>query len=188
MEIKICSKTNMLLFFRDLIYEDADRLGGFFESLSEDTRSKFGPHPLNREHASFICAAIGSDNTTRFIILNASEVIGYFILDFNYFENEAERYRKSGIELDSRVDPVFAPCIADKYQNQGIAGEAMKILIDYAISKNLRSIVLMGGTQEPNILARSFYKKFGFKEYDIFYSDHNGKNNIDMMLALPIVS
>jgi len=42
----------------------------------------------------------------------------------------------------------------------------------------------MGGTQEPNKVAQSFYKKFGFKEYGRFYTDHNGLNNIDMKLML----
>ena len=42
----------------------------------------------------------------------------------------------------------------------------------------------MGGTQEPNLVARSFYKKFGFKEYSKFFTEHNGLENIDMMLIL----
>lgn len=178
------SKSNELLVFRELNMGDEIMLGCFFESLSEDTRSKYGPHPLTKEHASVLCGTIGNDNVTRFIILDASEIIGYFILDFNFFEHEAERYRKYGIELDSKIDPVFAPCIADSCQNQGIASGAMNILLDYAKAKNLRSIVLMGGTQEPNTLARCFYKKFGFKEYTIFYTGYNNKNNIDMMLSL----
>jgi len=42
----------------------------------------------------------------------------------------------------------------------------------------------MGGTQEPNHLARNFYKKFGFQEEGEFYTDYNGLNNIDMRLVL----
>ncbi len=57
-------------------------------------------------------------------------------------------------------------------------------IIDCAKNKHLRRIVLMGGTQEPNLLARQFYSKFGFQEYDRFYMEYNDLNNIDMMLTL----
>lgn len=184
MRIEFISKSNELLIFRDLAESDAAELGSFFESLSEDTRSKYGPHPLTKDHALLLCNKIGIDNVNRFIILNTKEIIGYFVLDFNPFEHEAARYREYGIELDEKTDPVFAPCISDGYQNQGIASEAMKLLLNFARGENLRSIVLMGGTQEPNKVAQSFYKKFGFKEYGRFYTDHNGLNNIDMMLML----
>lgn len=184
MEINFKSKSDEPFLFRNLGSSDAEKLGSFFESLSEATRSKYGPHLLTKEHASFLCKTLGNDNVTRFIILNRSEIVGYFILDFNYYEHESARYCTHGIELNSKLDPVFAPCIADAYQNKGIASGAMKILINYAKSINLRSIVLMGGTQEPNLLAQGFYKNFGFKEYSRFYTDYNHLNNIDMMLTL----
>ncbi len=184
MKTEFRSKSNKLLIFRELTQSDGEALGSFFESLSDETRSKYGPHPLTKEHALLLCIKIGIDNVKRLIILNTKEIIGYFVLDFNPFEHEAARYKEYGIELDERIDPVFAPCISDNYQNQGIASEAMKLLLNYARSKNLRSIVLMGGTQEPNKVAQSFYKKFGFKEYGRFYTDHNGLNNIDMKLML----
>lgn len=184
MEIEFKSKFNELLLFRELNNADAVKLGSFFELLSEETKSKFGPHPLTKENADLLCHHIGSDNISRFIISNALEIIGYFILDFNPFKNEASRYQKFGIELDSNFDPVFAPCIADRYQNQGVGSQAMIFILNYARSRKLRSIVLMGGTQESNMVARSFYKKFGFKEYSKFFTEHNGLENIDMMLNL----
>ena len=93
-----------------------------------------------------------------------------------------------GIEIDHELDPVFAPCIADKYQNKGIAGKSMKYILDFAKNQNLRSLILMGGTQEPNKLAINFYKKFGFKEYGRFYTANNNLNNIDMMLELNYIN
>ncbi len=184
MEIEFKSKLNELFVFRELLSTDEVLLGNFFCSLSESTRLKFEPHPLTREQAAIICTSIGKDNTKRFVITKSSEIIGYLILDFNPFENELERYKKYGIKIDHRVDPVFAPCIADKYQNQGIASKAMKFIVKFAKGKKLKSIVLMGGTQQKNVLARSFYKKFEFEEYGEFYTAHNGLNNIDMKLNL----
>ena len=180
----IFSKNNEEFFFRELESNDGKILGNFFLNLSENTTSKFGPHPLTKECANELCNAINEINIQRFIVVKNEVVAGYFILDFNVYENEIARYQQSGFILESNLDPVFAPCIADNYQNSGIASRSMSLIIQIAKKANLRRIVLMGGTQEPNILARSFYNKFGFKEYGTFYTDHNQLNNIDMMLEL----
>ena len=184
MNIIISTKNNEQYTFRKLLEDDANALGHFFCQLSDDTRSKYGPHPLTSEHALELCKQLSQDNVVRFIVCNEQKIIGYFILDFNVYLNEVERYAKQNIEINSKVDPVLAPCIADDFQNSGIASQAMVQVINYAQDNNLRSIVLMGGTQEPNTLARSFYKKFNFEEYERFYTEHNQRMNIDMMLTL----
>lgn len=178
------TKNNELFIFRKLQSTDTVLLGNFFTSLSDETRGRFGPHPLTKEHAEWLCSQIDETSIERFIIDNNKEVVGYFIIDFNLFKDEKQRYSSYGINLDSRKDPVFAPCISDKYQNKGIASEAMRTLIEYAHKINIRNLVLMGGTQVPNKIAIRFYKKFGFREYGRFYTEHNGLNNLDMMLTI----
>jgi diamine N-acetyltransferase len=184
MEISIKSKSHETFIFRHFKQDDADILGEFFESLSDNTRSKFGPHPLTAEYASStLCKTIGTDNVVRYVIASTREVIGYFILDFSEYPHERERYLNYGINLDFSCDPVFAPCISDKHQNQGIASLAMNAMLQIIDRSKVKSLVLMGGTQEPNVLARNFYKKFGFKELGEFHTDHNGLNNVDMRLV-----
>ena len=180
----ILSKNKEEFTFRELKASDSKMLGSFFLNLSANTKSKFGPHPLTMGYADELCNAIDETEIQRFIVVKDEEIAGYFILDFNIYLPESVRYKQSAIILESSLDPVFAPCIADKYQNSGIASCAMSFIIKIAQQANLRRIILMGGTQEPNILARSFYSKFGFKEYATFYTEHNQLNNIDMMLEL----
>jgi len=180
----ILSKNDDEFIFRELKVNDEKNLGRFFLNLSTNTKSKFGPHPLTMECAYELCNVIDATNIQRFIAVKDEEIAGYFILDFNKYAHETARYQQNSIILESGLDPVFAPCIADKYQNSGIASSAMSLIIKIAQQANLRRIVLMGGTQETNILARSFYSKFGFKEYGTFYTDYNQLNNIDMMLEL----
>jgi GNAT superfamily N-acetyltransferase len=184
MHFDILSKNGVEFVFRKLETSDEKVLGDFFLKLSNDTKSKFGPHPLTFSCAKELCCSINHDKVHRFIVINKTEIAGYFILDFTLFSNEAERYQQVGLKLDSSLDPVFAPCIADKYQNSGIASRSMSLIINIAREENLRRIVLMGGTQIPNTLARSFYKKFNFKEFVNFYTAHNQLDNIDMMLEL----
>jgi len=183
MEIK--AKNNEVFEFRPLESSDDHLLGRFFEDLSQETRSKFGPHPLSLEYAiEVICPQIGTDNVSRFVIGSDEKIVGYFIIDFNFYQNEKTRYDSYQVSLDFSNDPVFAPCIADSYQSLGVASQALKELIKELTNRGVRSLVLMGGTQEPNHLARSFYKKFGFQEQGEFFTDYNGLNNIDMRLML----
>ena len=183
-ETQIVSNTGETFIFRGLLSEDGELLGRFFEGLSKQTCARFGPHPLTCQYAFQLCANLEGGDTVRFVIASQAEIVGYFILDFNVSEHEVSRYDELSISLDAKTDPVFAPCIADKYQNRGLASQAMERIIAYARGRKLRSLVLMGGTQEPNTLARRFYTKFGFREYAHFYTDYNGLNNIDMMLTL----
>ncbi|MFT6909959.1 MAG: GNAT superfamily N-acetyltransferase [Oleiphilaceae bacterium] len=184
MEISIQTKNKDMFSFRALEKSDAEMLGNFFESLSNQTRSKFGPHLLTLEYAkSTLCENIAIDNVSRFVIVSPKVIVGYFILDFNDYPHERDRYLSYGIDLDFSVDPVFAPCIHDKYQSQGVASLAMKALLHVLDKSKIKSLVLMGGTQEPNVLARNFYKKFNFQELGEFYTDHNDLNNVDMRLV-----
>lgn len=184
MQISIRTKNKEDFSFRSLEQSDSEILGNFFESLSNQTRSKFGPHPLTLEYAkSTLCEEIGIDKVSRFVIASPKKVIGYFILDFNEYAHERERYSSYDIDLDFSLDPVFAPCIHDNYQSQGVASLAMDALIQTLDKSKVQSLVLMGGTQEPNTLARNFYKKFGFQEFGEFYTGHNDLNNVDMRLV-----
>ena len=181
--MEITTKNNEVFEFRPLANNDGQLLGDFFDGLLEQTRSKFGPHPLTNQYALHeLCPNIGTDNVSRFVISSPDKIVGYFIVDFNHYPNEKLRYDSYQINLEFSQDPVFAPCIADQYQSLGVASQAMKALIKVLTEEGIRSLVLMGGTQEPNGPARNFYKKFGFEEQGEFYTDYNGLNNIDMRL------
>ncbi|MFT7561706.1 MAG: GNAT superfamily N-acetyltransferase [Flavobacteriales bacterium] len=180
----VVSKNNEEFTFRKLCRSDGLILGEFFSGLSDATKSKFGPHALTIEYANKLCQFFDDNSVQRFVVADKNMIVGYFILNFNPFRNEAYRYQKVGVVLDPNLDPVFAPCIADKYQNSGIASRSMQKIIETTKRLKLRRIVLMGGTQEPNLLARAFYRKAGFKEYANFYTDHNQLNNVDMMLEI----
>jgi len=181
----ITAKNHEQFTFRRLETHDADLLGDFFEDLSQETRSKFGPHPLTREYArERLCATEERDNVVRYLIASDDKVVGYFIVDFRHSPHEHARYQTYQMDLDSTRDPVFAPCIADHYQSLGVASQAMAALIEGLTNEGIRSLVLMGGTQLPNHVARRFYRKFGFKEQGEFHTHHNGLDNVDMRLIL----
>jgi diamine N-acetyltransferase len=166
---------------RGLQNHDAAALANYFAALSTESRQRFGPHPLTNAAAEAICTGIGSSKTTRLVLETNSQIIGYFILEPQMSEHEAERYRAFAIALESGLDYLFAPSVSDHYQNQGLASLAMPHVVAQAKALGARSLVLMGGTQASNGRAIAFYEKFGFERFGGYQTE---VFNHDMRLVL----
>ncbi|MBV5297223.1 MAG: GNAT family N-acetyltransferase [Rhodoferax sp.] len=149
---------------RSLRHDDSAALGWYFDSLSPASKSRFAPHPLTQTTAQELCATEQSA-TLRLAIEMAGKIIGYFILEPEMSMHEAARYRQFGIALESGKDFLFAPSVADAFQNRGLASLAMPHLLQLARQSGARSLVLMGGTQATNARAIAFYEKFGFQRF-----------------------
>lgn len=167
------------ILLRLLGVNDSRVLGEFFRGLSHETRSRFAPHQLSMEYASALCHRLDQDSADRFILISAEECVGYFILDPVIPIHEADRFRTFGISLESYRDCMFAPCMADNYQGRGLATKSMPFLLDHCLRKGYRSLALLGGTQESNLQALQFYRKFGFKKIGGYLTE---VYNIDMQL------
>lgn len=177
----IVSKKGELFRFRRLTEHDSENLGNYFENLSEETRRKFHPHPLTKNYAIYLCHK-SLENAMRFVISDEEKNIhGYFILDFEIIDHEAERYHSYGIELKHGSDAFFAPSVADQLQNSGLASQSMEIIINLIKEESVNRLILLGGTREDNPLALAFYKKFGFKRVGGYQSDIW---NFDMQLTV----
>ena len=160
---------------------DRDALGRFFTGLSSATRSRFGPHPLNTEHAAKLCYALDEDPAGRFVLYSDDAICGYFIVDPVLPGHEVERYMNYGIALESGKDCMFAPCMADRFQGRGLGNAVMPFLLKHCRDKRYRSMVLLGGTQESNERALKFYQRWGFRPLGTFMTS---VSNIDMQLML----
>jgi ribosomal protein S18 acetylase RimI-like enzyme len=152
--------------FRKLEMNDKEMLSEYFAALSAETKSRFGPHPLTDEFAAHLCSKTG-DSADRFVIVpkNEAKIVGYFIVGFELSPHEKGRYFSQGIKLEQGMDVLFAPSVADDYQNCGLASRVMQAILFHARQKGARSLVLMGGTQATNSRAIAFYEKFGFIKY-----------------------
>lgn len=184
MQINLAIKNGENLILRPLRADDSAHFGDFLQGLSEATRARFGPHPLDESTAHAHCAAQPEAQIQRLVLCEKQAIVGYFILDFTLAEAEQQRYQQAGINLNFQLEPRFAPCIVDHYQNQGLASLAMAELIIYCQQQGLKSLVLMGGTQASNLRAIHFYKKAGFAEIGRFYTAYNQQDNLDMRLSL----
>ncbi len=158
--------------FRKLENTDTAMLADYFICLSAATKARFGPHHLTSEFAYYLCSKT-DDTADRFVILPEGRnlIVGYFIIEFEMSPHEKSRYLSQGIELEKGLDVLFAPSIADDFQNCGLASLVMPEIIEHCKQKGVRSLVLMGGTQATNDRAIAFYEKFGFRKYGGYHTE-----------------
>jgi len=171
------------VFFRPLVNSDARAFGKFLESLQENTRARFGPHPLITVEAKNICDSLNYSEMIRMILINMNqEIIGYMILSFLLRESQVLRYQDYKIPVTQRRDACIAPVVADRYQNKGVGSILLKETIRIAKSFGAKHLILWQGVQTTNSRAIHYYEKFGFKKNAEF--DRYGTHNVDMALDL----
>ncbi len=167
---------------RPLEAGDSEPLTAFFLGLSERTKSRYGPHPFDRETAEKLCASIDNNHTIRFVaVLDAvpTQFIGYIILSREIWSGDRERYSFLGSFDDTAC---FAPVIGDAFQNQGIGYQMGSHVLACARKIGLKRVILMGGVMAENDIARRVYTKLGFRQLGEFITHQHGDVlNYDMM-------
>jgi GNAT superfamily N-acetyltransferase len=170
---------------RPLRPDDSSRFGVYLGSLSETTRSRYGPHPFDQATADAICTSLDPTDILRMVGIvsqNGSErIISYVLLKNGVLDEDRARYEARGIPLDRASDSTLAPSVADDYQDQGVGSTMMRHVLDVARRLGKKRIVLWLGVQATNERAVHFYTKWGFRKVGEFYTD---RNNYDMILDL----
>lgn len=174
---------------RPLRPDDAVRFGDYLSGLSQETRSRYGPHPFDQATADAICAALDPTDILRMVAVleqtgernGEANILSYVLLKQGVLEDDRKRYEALGIPLDPATDCTLAPSVADAYQDQGIGSLMMRHLLKVAQALRLKRVVLWCGVQATNARAVHFYTKWGFRKVGEFYTD---KNNFDMILDL----
>lgn len=171
------------IIFRPLIKEDFVPFGIFLDSLSEETKARFGPHPINSIEAKNICKNLNYLKMLPMVLTNQKdEVIGYIILSFQFRDSQLLRYKAYTIPIVKDQDICIAPVVADSYQNKGLGSVMLGKTIEIAKLLGVRHVILWQGTQLSNTRAIHLYEKFGFKrnsEFEIY-----GNMSVDMSLGL----
>ena len=175
--------TNEVLLLRPLEPKDNELLASFLEGLSSTTRKNYTLDDFGPTTAAEFCNAIARYDKLRFLLLLDETVIGLFEFSMDIPDTDKDRLLK--YKLDYSEDEVcrFGPCLADAYQNKGLAKLIFPYIKGIAKKTGNNSILLWGGVLKDNIKAIRFYKKVGFKELGEFINkDYN--DCIDMILHL----
>jgi len=184
---QVVMSDGLRIILRALRADDAFLLGAFFLGLSDDTKSRFGPHPFTTEEAENLCSHINFRETIRIIgVIDAEgepRMIAYFIFIPGFGDRERERYAGRGIRLDAESDCSVAPCIADDFQNRGMGSALMPRVLRIAKRLGYRRALLIGGVKAMNLRGIHFYEKMGFRKVGMF-STSGGIENYDMIMEL----
>ena len=173
--------------FRPVAAGDAQILGDYFLSLSNDTKRRYGPHAFDRATAEELCANTDPADTLRMIATEKGDhgenVIAYIILILSVREDDVKRYEKLNLPLNAATDCTLAPSVADAYQSKGLGSVLLVQLKSFARLVGRSRMVLWGGTQATNDRAIHFYHKHGFRTVGEF-QEPPGFNNYDMIMDL----
>lgn len=143
--------------------EDVELLTEYFCSLSEWTRSLYGPHPFDRQTAEKLCA---EDDPLTLRLVTVHEPAGkpriasYFILFLKLRPGDAARYTELSVEDTASL----APSVRDDLQSSGLGSLIMPEVVDVARRSGMKRMVLCGGVQARNARGYHFYEKWGFRK------------------------
>lgn len=162
---------------------DNDRLYDYFDQqFSKESKSRFGPHPFDKETINAICQNPNGEIIRYIAVDNEGQIVAYMLIKQGMIEWDEKRYATRDQSYDFNTSVTFAPSVADAWQSTGVGSLMNSIIEDDLRKRNVRNIILWGGVQATNLKAVNFYKKLGYQFIASFW--HEGKDNHDMVKAL----
>jgi len=168
---------------RSLSEMDGDKLFEYFDRhFSKESKSRFGPHPFDKETLNSICQDRGTEISKYIAVDERGSIVAYMLVKQGMIDWDKNRYASRGQSYESGTSVTFAPSVADEWQSSGL-GSLMNAIIEKDLaSRNIKHIILWGGVQASNEIAIKFYKKLGYQFIASFW--HDEKDNHDMVKQL----
>lgn len=175
------TKDNRQVCIRRLHLNDLDNLYNYLQTLSAETKRRFGPHNFDR---GSLTEFYESNMHLGYIALESdtNDIIAYSILKIGFLEHDRNRLESYGMILDNKKDSTFAPSVADLWQGYGIGNHLFNYTLSDLVTNKIERIILWGGVQVVNERAINYYKKIGFETIGQF--TYNGEN-YDMIYKIP---
>lgn len=148
--------------FRRLSIDDIEPLRDYLHNLSQETKSRFGPHEFDRAtldnlfiHNNEHLAYIG-------VLRNTGRVMAYVLVKKGFLEHDGPRLRSYGLTLSHETDCTYAPSVADDWQGKGVGTIIFEKILPELRLLGYKRIILWGGVQSDNSKAVAYYNKLGF--------------------------
>lgn len=178
---KILLRNGSNITMRLLKQQDAESLYNYLNTLSAESRSRFGPHAFDKETVNNICNNL-NDDTQRFVALTGETIVSYMLFKKGMITEDAKRYTQYHMFFDEQTTVTYAPSVADEFQNTGLGSKMFQLILETLTQQHYQKIILWGGVQATNARAVHFYLKHGFTSIANFWYDN--KDNIDMVLSV----
>lgn len=181
--MKIQVRDGRSVIIRSLQESDNESLYQYLQNLSPESRSRFGPHPFDRQTINDICEH-PDQNIQRYIAFewSASTIVAYMLIHQGMIDADKQRYAQRDQFFDPGITVTYAPSVADNWQSSGLGTAMINVIENELMNRGIRYIVLWGGVQATNLKAVNFYKKNGYQFLATFWYDH--KDNHDMIKEL----
>lgn len=175
------TKNNQLITLQPLQRNDYENLLRYLNGLSNETKSRFGPHAFTQEAIEAIYNSV--ENFTGYTAKQrcTEQIIAYAIVKKGILPHDFERLQRYGLQLDNKTDCTFAPSVADKWQSCGVGNYLLSFIIEDLKKAGFQRILLWGGVQSTNDKALQYYIKNEFTVLGRF--EHNGLN-LDMARSI----
>ncbi len=174
------AKNHKEIVFRKLIKSDFKSLAHYLQNLSEESKSRFGPHLYDLEAVT----TFYKENLNIGIVgieTNNKNIVAYSIIKQGFILADSERYKTYKLPLSMLTDFTYAPSVADNWQSLGLGDAMFKYMKNIIQTTDCKRIILWGGVQKTNEKAVNYYQKNGFITHGQF---NNGNDNWDMALNI----
>jgi diamine N-acetyltransferase len=164
-------------------YETSDigALVNYLLALSAETRSRFGPHPFDKDTVSALYKYPSPLMGFIARIKGQQKIIAYAVLKVGLLDHDLQRLQQYGFQPDPMHDFTFAPSVADAWQGAGAGTSVLSYIVDVLKHVEKPRLILWGGVQVSNHRAIWYYQKNGFTTLGRF--ENNGWN-YDMALEI----
>jgi diamine N-acetyltransferase len=160
---------------------DFDGLHAYLQRLSPESKSRFGPHPYDKQA---IRAFYQVPNAPWGYVAedsNTNEIVAYSIIKPGFLPKDGARLVSYGLLLNAETDCTFAPSVADEWQSCGLGNLLFRFILADVQAAHFERIILWGGVQSANQRAVNYYQKHGFVTVGQF---QNEVHNFDMIRSV----
>lgn len=178
--MRIETKNNRQILIRRLQLTDIDNLYTYLQNLSDESKSRFGPHKFDLQSLHDFYSSELNLGYIAFSV-DTHEIIAYAIIKIGYLEHDKNRLESYGLQLSPKHDLTFAPSVADAWQGCGIGNYIFNYIRSDVSIADAERIILWGGVQRDNKNAIKYYERIGFETIGQF--TYNGEN-YDMIYNL----
>jgi ribosomal protein S18 acetylase RimI-like enzyme len=179
--VLIYTSENIPVELKRLDAQDFSGLEEYFVSLTAKTKSRFGPHPFDKDNIALVYAHQHEYRGYVAVEKETGKIIAYAIVKNGYLEHDFPRLYAYGIEPDNFKDCTYAPSVADSWQGKGLGFHLFRFILSDLKTDGIHRILLWGGVQSSNLKAVEFYRRNGF--YILGSFEHNGEN-YDMLFDI----
>lgn len=151
------------------VESDYSNLIGYYNSLSDKSKSFFMPHLFSNEG---IYNFYNNPMNRGYVLVDPNnKILGYSVIRHGWIEHEKERICSYNFYTEDRQIASYAPSVSDNLRGNGLSGYILQHILEELRDMGVERVFLWGGVKSQNTPAVRFYLKNGFYKIGEFEFD-----------------